>query len=389
MKIRKYCATRRVLYFFFIKDVFVDLYARFFYKPRLKKLSNNTTPQFLFFNSGHLGDALLMSYCFPEIKKKYPDAIIDVVCGEWCTFIFETNPLVRNTIIQNHFYTNRKAISAFQKLIIYFKTTILATKKLKKEVYDYSIDVRYSGGVSHWILPFINVKKSIGFGTRGYGGLLENEFFLPDSHFHNFDMTAMLLHEIGIRTSAKEISPYLPFHSENIEKIKKKVSISEKTVLLFPESGGEIKMFEHDFWVEITKNLLQKSNLTVLLCGEKPYTEALFQKLLKVFPDEAERIFSTGKLSLSEVATLPQIAHSAIVLDSFPAHLCTIFCKTLVFSKHASGYEFFPLNNTEISIWHNNTGSKNMSLARPNFKSYYLEDFAQIDIENCLKTLIQ
>ena len=388
MKYRKYCALRRVLYFLWLKDIFVDIYARFIYKPSLKKLQSNPLPQLLFFNSGHLGDALIMSYSFPEIKKKYPNIVIDVVCGEWCKFIFDKNPFVRNIIIQNHFMTNRSPISEFKKLVNHFKTAWSAAKELKTTTYDFSIDVRNSAAVSHWILPFIKVQKSYGFGSRGYGGLLEKEFFLPDIPFHAYDMIAILLKEIGVESNLSSVKAYLPFHSQNKEKTAEKVHISPNSLLLFPESGGDIKMFDNDFWVKFSNKILVKSPYNLLLCGEKKFTETLFHVLQEQLPMFKNRIAFTGKIHLSTVATLPQIAAAAITLDSFPAHLCSIFCKTLVLSKNATGYQFFPLNNVATLMLHDHSPSRLINLPREAFSSQYVEHLNNIFNDENSMTLI-
>lgn len=390
MKFRKYCALRRVLYFLWLKDFFIDIYAQLIYKPSLRKLQNNDFPKLLFFNSGHLGDALIMSYCFPDIKKKHPNIAIDVVCGEWCRFVFDKNPLVRNVIIQNHFMTNRSALSGFKKFVNHIKTAILAVQKLKQETYDFSIDVRHSGAVSHWILPFIKVKKSFGYGTRGYGGLLEKEFFLPKNPFHSYDTISILLKEIDVETDKLNVEAYLPFESENTEILAKKIENLSNSILVFPESGGEIKMFDNNFWVKFCSEILEKQANDLLFCGEKEFTKNLFSHLQNKLPQFKYRIKNTGKLRLSEVATLPQIAKAAITLDSFPAHLCSIFCKTLVLSKNAAGYQYFPLNNAPILMLHDHSASRMLSLERKYFVSEYVETLNNIfEDESKMKEILE
>ena len=378
MKYRKYCALRRVLYFLWLKDVFVDMYARFLYKPRLKKLQSDGSTKLLFFNSGHLGDALIMSYCLPEIKKKYPNIIIDVVCGEWCKFVFEQNPLVRKVIVQNHFMTNRSPISEWQKMVNHFKTTQSTIKELQNDTYDFSIDVRFSAAVSHWILPFIKVRRSFGFGSRGYGGLLEKEFFLPDTLFHAYDMISVLLNEIGIESNLSNVQPYLPFYTENKEKAIKKTLITSNSLLIFAEAGSDIKMFDNGFWVDFCRIILEKSSYDLLLCGQTEFTKILFSVLQEQLPMFGSRISFTTKNNLSTIAALPQIAAAAITLDSFPAHLCSIFCKTLVLSKNATGYQFFPLNNTETLLLHDHSPSRATTLSRAKFSSQYVENLNEI-----------
>lgn len=382
LKFRQYCALRRVKYFLWLKDIFVDFYAWAFYKQSLKKLQATNTPKILFFNSGHLGDALIMSYCLPTIKEKYPNAQIDVVCGDWCKFVFTENPLVRKVIVQNHFMTNRSAISDFEKFKIHLKTAFLAQKELKKEIYDYAFDVRYSGAVMLWLLPFIKVKNAFGFGTRGFGGLLSKEFFLPNEEFHVYEMIALLLKEIGVETSVLNVKPYLPFKSASVESVKQKVGISSNTILIFPESGAEIRMMSVEFWVELCGKLLSKSKFDLMLCGEKEFTKNLYKELQNQLVNFQNRIAFAGKLTLSEVATLPQIANAAITLESFPAHLCSIYTKTVILGKEGSGFQFFPINNNPVLMFHNHSYSKDLKLERSNLTCKFVENFEENSIKD-------
>ncbi|HLK98790.1 MAG TPA: hypothetical protein VK364_13545, partial [Hymenobacter sp.] len=92
-KSRKYCAPRRVAYPLRALDLVVDTYAGLVRKGQ--KMPVTFPPTVLILTSGHLGDALILSYMFPLIHQRYPGAQIDVVAGSWCDPIWADNPYVR------------------------------------------------------------------------------------------------------------------------------------------------------------------------------------------------------------------------------------------------------------------------------------------------------
>ena len=65
--------------------------------------------------SGHLGDALILTYTFPLIRARFPDAQIDVMAGSWCDPIWQDNPYIRRVIHLNHPNTSRRPLSKLGK----------------------------------------------------------------------------------------------------------------------------------------------------------------------------------------------------------------------------------------------------------------------------------
>jgi heptosyltransferase III len=360
---RKYCAGRSQLYFLWLKDIFIDFYAQFFYKSKRKDAVISPNPKILIACSGHLGDGLILSYSFAEIKKYYPNATIDVLIGEWCDAMFRQHPLVRKVIHQNHFITNRKPISFLSKLWNHLKTARTAIHELRKEEYDYSIDIRYSGAVSHFLLPFIHVKKAYGFGSRGYGGLLEREFFLPDYEFHIYEMISLLMEQIGIKTSLQSVQPSLPFPKAEISDF----IFPNKYVLVFPEAGEPHRMMNEDFWKKLCNQIIKNSDTSIVFCGDKDYAKSLVETL------NSPQILLASKLKFSQLATLIQKSALSITMDSFPAHLCPILSPTVVLGKNAAGRHFFPLGNHAVLMIHDNRISRDLTIEREGFRAIYQE----------------
>ncbi|WP_305952956.1 glycosyltransferase family 9 protein [Emticicia oligotrophica] len=385
---RKYCGTPRETIPFKIMDFFVDIYANLFYKKRKLAPINHDAPRILVASLGHLGDALTVTYMFPLIKKTYPNATIDLLTAQWCEPVNLNNPYVNQTIYINHFQTNRRKISHWEKIKDFYRTFRQALPVLRQADYDFYIDIRYSDAVAHFVLPFISVKKAYGFSRRALGGLLDKEFDVPTHEFHHFDMYFMLLREIGVKGTFADIEPYFPIdrHSApanvSFEKIQEKIgSMNEPFFMLFPESGGEHKQLSVTFWAKLIELILEKHQLKVLLCGQTTMSKQILALVADTFKNQV--IDTSAKVSIQEIGVLSQNAKFALTLDSFPEHFCCIFGKTITIFK-GTGYPFFPLANFPVYLIHNHKPSVGLPFERDNVEIVYQENVET----DAVKTLV-
>jgi heptosyltransferase-3 len=380
---RNYCGTPRETIPFKIMDFFVDIYANLFYKKRNLAPVNHDAPRILVASLGHLGDALTVSYMFPLIKKTYPNATIDLLTAQWCEPVNLHNPYVNQTIYIDHFQTNRRKISRWEKIKAFYRTFRQALSALRQYDYDYYIDIRYTDAVAHFVLPFIKVKKAYGFSRRGLGGLLDKEFDVPTHEFHHFDMYFMLLHEIGVKGTFTDIEPYFPIPTGIIfEKVQEKIGlVNESFFMLFPEAGGERRQLSVAFWANLIEQILPKYAINVLLCGQNSMSKQILNLVADTFKNQV--IDTSAKINIQEIAVLSQKAKFALTLDSFPEHFCCVFCKTITIYKGA-GLPFFPLANFPVYLIHNHKPSYGLPFERENVEIVF-----QADVEtDTVKTLV-
>lgn len=378
-KPRKYCAPRSVAYPLQLLDVVVDAYARTGYNRRGRDAPAPSPPRFLLMLSGHLGDALTLSYTFPLIRRAFPDCLIDVVAGDWCDPILTGNPYVRRLIHLNHANTNRRTISTLAKWRDHFGTTRMTIATLKDETYTASVDVRFSDSPLHFLLPFIRVQKAVGFGSRGMGGLLDEEFFLPDGEFHHMTVILDMLRAIGVRADLADVQPYFQFPDAARQSIRQKLPFltdDRPLFLLFPESGAAGRFLPDAFWRELAGRLLTETDGVLLGCGQQPRTTELIRQIADEHSHKVSRIHeAVGKLNLNELAALSERATAALTLESLPAHLCSIFCPTVSFFYNGTGLQFFPLASHPALVLHNHRLSRDLTIDRPGFESRYVERF--------------
>ncbi|GAB2561745.1 glycosyltransferase family 9 protein [Spirosoma aerophilum] len=360
-------------------DVVVDAYATGSYARRQERLPNTDQIAILLMTAGHLGDALILSYTLPLIRHQYPNAQIDIVAGSWCDPIWKDNPYIRRVIHLNHIGTSRRPLSKWQKWQDFWQTTKAAIKTLNDTVYAYSVDIRFSDSPMHFILPYIQVKRKIGYGTRGFGGLLDDELFLPDEEVHNFDLILNLLKPMGIKANLQTVEPYFVHPAELPDQLWAKLNCpvpADKPILICPESGDPVRMLPVDYWCQLATQLLQTSPNPLVFSGQKAFTTALYERVLERNPTAADRlILAVNKLTLQDMASLSEHAQAAFTLDSLPMHLCCLGCPTLSFQKNGMGIQFFPIASKPTLVIHNHALSRSLTLDRPGFESEYVTTF--------------
>ncbi|GAB4034786.1 glycosyltransferase family 9 protein [Spirosoma gilvum] len=388
-KDRKYCAPRSVAYPLQLLDVVVDGYARGSYSRRDFGPPNLDAPVILVMTSGHLGDALIISYIFPLIRQRYPKAQIDVLAGSWCDPIWKGNPYIRRVVHLNHPNTNRRPLSTWAKWQEFYRTAKFAIATLGDTVYDFSIDVRFSDSPMHFVLPYLKVKRKIGYGTRGFGGLLDDEFFMPDGEVHNFDLVLKLLKPMGIEADLRTVKPYFEHPAELPAQLWSKLgrlAPAQKPILIFPESGDEVRMLPLEYWGKLAIRLLQESTSSIVFGGQKAFTTNLYEYVQAAEPALADRLVSAvGKLTLQDMASLSKQAEAAFTLDSLPMHLCCLGCPTLSFQKSGMGIQFFPISSQPTLVIHNHQLSRSLTLDRPGFTSEYVNTFDDAVLDRALE----
>ncbi|MFD2936896.1 glycosyltransferase family 9 protein [Spirosoma flavum] len=388
-KPRKYCAPRRIAYPLQLLDVVVDRYAQGQYAQKNYGVLDKDKPSILMMTSGHLGDALILSYTFPLIRHQYPDSQIDILAGSWCDPIWKDNPYIRRVIHLNHVGTNRRPLSTVQKWQEFWRTTKSAIKALRDTVYDYSVDIRFSDSPMHFVLPYLKVKRKIGYGTRGFGGLLDDEFFLPAGEIHNFDLILTLLNPMGIEADLRTVAPYFFHPSESSAQLWAKLDRpvpTEKAILICPESGAPIRMMSVDYWCQLATQLLQESSYPLLFSGQTAFTTELYERVLAANPTAADRLIpAVGKSTLQDIASLSEQAQMAFTLDSLPMHLCCLGCPTLSFQKNGLGIQFFPIASKPTMVLHNHLLSRSLTIDRPGFESEYVPAFDETVLDRAMQ----
>ena len=359
-------------------DFFIDLYAKTFIKNR--KLKNYNNPdKILFIILAQLGDTLVMSYVFPFIHDRFPNSKIDVLCGKWAKPILENNPYINKLIFFNHIRMNRSDRSIWGKLISHIRSSHSALKYIRLQKYDISIE----GGVTHPNGNIISyrggVNRRIGFGSGGFGSLLTDEVIFPEQkNFHILEAVLEELRIIGINKQLNDIKPYFKISEAYDYKdlsITALPDLKTPFVILHPESGNKKRMLSKNFWLQVVKRIISKSDYSIIVCGLKKESSELAEFLLSNITGSNNRISDTvQKLSLDEFFYLSIKATASFTVESLAAHFCSIHSRTLAFYNNGYGRYFFPISKRFVTVIHNHLPSKEL-LSTPICNSFYVQNF--------------
>ena len=361
-----------------ITDFFVDAYMKFFKKKNVSLLLSEPE-NILFVSLGHLGDALILSYIFPLIRAKYPNSKIDVLAGEWCKPILEGNPYVRSIIVYNHLKQNRSDITLWKKNLVQRKTSKSALSIIRSQKYDLSIEGRISHPNGNLLCYRGRIKRRIGFGSGGFGSFLTDEVLFPaKSNFHMLDAILEELKIVKINGPLKSITPYYtPSSDAAFSKHPLADYFNNPFIILQMETGKSDKFdrtMNKEFWLEVVRNILGKTNYYIIVCGTSEKSSDLVNYFLSKLSDAKEKIIDAiNKLSLDEFFILSKYAKAAFTLDSLAAHMCAINCETISFYKNCVGTLFFPISNRKATVIHNHLLSRDAEV-HPNVNNHYVED---------------
>ena len=370
---REYCGNRPTKLRLLIIDFFADFFVSILGNRRGK--TNNFPNKILLFNFGHLGDILMMSYMINEFKQKFPNVEIHLVAGNWCESLIENNELFNTVFYVNHYKTNRGKTSAFSKFWHYIRDILSFVHSQRLHFYSHSFDFRYSAHNANILLPFLNINQKIGFGSVGFGGLLDIEKFILQQNSHTIDIQSQGLNDLGLSINGKTIFPkvFLP------EKISNLVEVDSLYYMIFPEAGAENKMLSHELWISIITILIDKrKDFKIVICGLTNFSKILTYKLLQE-NYKNDIVDAVGKLSIMQINSLLKNSIGAITLDSFPAHLASAHTRTFCIFKDGFGFEYFPINTSPTYIAHNHLPSKNIQDFRLNMKIEYFSSFENKD----------
>jgi heptosyltransferase III len=353
-------------------DFFIDIYASLFIQKDQVKIVLPAEPKFLFISLGHLGDALLLSYVFPLVKKRCPNAIINVLTSSSCLPVLQNNLFIRKIHIFDHFRNNRDSVSRWKKLIRHYSTMRRALKEIRLEHYDVSIEGRVHYPNGNIIALWGKVRNRVGFGSGGFGGLLTKETPLPESGtYHLLQAILKELEFLGIRGSLEEIHPYFMLPSKSTDS-SRSIAADHPFILLHPESGAKARTLTSPFLQKILVTILTESQWNIVVCGVFAETSSMVDSFSRTEPRAALRIMNlVGKLSLDALFEYSKHAVASVTVESFAAHFFAVSSPTFSFFKNGSSNLYFPLPGCSVMVVHDDVASRQL-LHYPHLMSAYV-----------------
>ncbi|QIA64472.1 LPS biosynthesis protein [Vibrio astriarenae] len=254
-----------------------------------------------------IGDSLLVTTLTRSLRRKYPDAQIDVLVTPRGRLIFELNSDVNQVI---DFPQRPKPKDYFQFLRQFGR-------------YDLVVNERVTDRTAIYCLLFGRFRLGVvdeHFGGAWFKKRIYNHHILErQNNEHKMSRMARMLDKIDV-----EIEPLLVAPQEALPKSVVEQLPSQYLVVHAP-SSNEIKQWPVEHWQE-TLSLLLESGYHIVLTGAPSERDTnIVNSLVSYFPDQSRLVSLLGKLSLPQTATLIKQSLGFVGPDSGPGHLASGF----------------------------------------------------------------
>ncbi|MBZ4683375.1 MAG: glycosyl transferase family 9 [Fusobacteriales bacterium] len=261
-----------------------------------------------------IGDVLISTCLFENIKKRYPEAKIDYMVYEHTSKLIEGNPHLNKIIILNK--------KEQQNLLFLITNKLL---KLRAEKYDVIIDLLHTPhtAIMTWI---INGKKRITVEKDKFlNKLIYNIRIKRPQNMTSIDNRNYLLKGIDENWDnfEKNIRIYLKNEEKQILKnrmIEKGVDFSKPIFAFGVNSRRDYKIWPKEYFVEVINYFIKKYNVNVILHNspeERKYAEEI-----KNMIDKKENVFENiDTYNIRELATLFSNIDIYIGNEGGPRHI--------------------------------------------------------------------
>ncbi len=283
----------------------------------------------LIIQSAFIGDVILATSFIEHVREQYPESEIHFFLRKGNQDLLRNNPHVSRVWIWDKKTGKTKNL---WKIIF----------QMRKEKYDlaYNIQRFLSTGL---VTVFCGAKETVGFDKNPLSFLFNRrvKHEIPcrrgDKVLHEVERNALLIKD---RLVTKR--PQLYFDYEAVPETP--------YVVIAPSSVWFTKQWPLQKWIELTKLIIEKTNLSVRVIGaptDKKYCQQIIDEV-----DTPRVANMCGMLSLLDSAQLMSKAKRVFVNDSAPLHLASSVNAptTAIFCSTTKEFGYGPLSDDSIVI---------------------------------------
>lgn len=286
---------------------------------RAKFLVGNKTdiPKILLIKLGAVGDLVLASSFFHQLRKNFPHSEIVLVVGRSSYAAAENNPCINRFILADDYvlYHGGLWLRSLECLRLIFK--------LRKEAFDMAF-------VLHRAWPFnllaylANIPKRIGFG-RGHEGMFLTDPTLVQPVQNERESYLDLLRKINIPASYEKTYYYLSDEEKSFLNLfleRYNIGPEEKIIILAPGGGDNAKStmitkrWPVGNYVALIRRFQNEINCRIILAGG-PGDRVITDKIIEF----CSECLDATDLSFGDMASLFRRCSLFIGNDSAPNHI--------------------------------------------------------------------
>jgi heptosyltransferase-3 len=292
----------------------------------------------------NLGDVLLTTPVFSNLKKHFPQAVIDAYIYEDCAPILTNNPNIRKLFLTD---PNGKKKGFFKHII----QEMLLLKHIRKEKYD--LVMLLTRGDHGTIVSYFS-KAPI---RISYAGKHQKFFTHHVKDYgaarHWVDIHLDFLRILGIFPEEEEKKMFFPvlnekpllesFHLMQDDQIK-------PYIIIHPSARWKFKCWPQKKFEMLSFQLIKDGHFIVFTGGKSQEEQEITQAIIQELPKNSY-LNLCGQISISDLASLVKNAHLVVCPDSFILHLSSCFQKkTVVLFGSTSEIFWGPWQNPEARV---------------------------------------
>ncbi len=267
----------------------------------------------------HLGDVLLTTPVFSNIKKALPQATVDVLVNKEASPILANNPYVDNILL---FDREFKSKSLFPKLKFEFNFYWSIWEKK----YDLVINLT-DGNRALLITKLSRAQTLVGMQTDNKKTNKKYTHLVKKCHLerHVVEKNLDAIRRIGIFPEYEDRN--LDFFYQPPSKDNPLLNLAkEEFILIHPTSRWRFKCWPEKKVTQLIKRLCDMNKKVVITSGPSTDEKIMIDKIIGNISDKNVLNLS-GKTSIDDLAYLIHKCRALVCVDSFPFHVASCFKK--------------------------------------------------------------
>lgn len=310
-----------------------------FYRKRLPK--DFTPKRILVVKLDHLGDVLLATPVFSNLRLAYPNTELHALTGKWSRVVLENHPDVDKVLEYNSpaFCRSEKPTS--------LKETFQLYQQLRREKYDLLLELRGDWRTVSFALLRITSKRLNRASLQISNRLGFTQFSGTHEAIRNLDV----LKRAGLQTPIQTTTFSVTTESENwTSKFFSDHQIHGESpiIAIHPGSPIALKRWKPERYAELADWLIAQKRAQVLFVGVKDEIPIIshIQNLMR-----GPSINIAGKTTLTHLASILHICNVFIGNDSGPMHLAAaVGTQTIGLYGPGDPKRFGPVGNKCLTI---------------------------------------
>ena len=275
-----------------------------------KEIKLNDKPKILFIALNGIGDLILATPCFANIKKNLPESDVSVLTRSDSVGVVSNNPHIDNIII----YPSKKTIFS----------RILFLLKLRKTEYDISFYTYPNVNIMSALLSFlIGAKCRINFDYKFFGvycGFLNSVSIPVDLDKHDIEKNLDLLRALKLKIHSKKLFIKIKKADEIFVNNILKGKIKKNDVLIGMHVGSREakRIWSAENFASLVEKLSQDRRIKIILVGT-----SMEMSLIKNFDEfKIPNVINIlKKTTIPQTTALIKKCRLFITTDSGPMHM--------------------------------------------------------------------